>query len=306
MADYFKITVTPSRTLITTFTGVDIDFAQSYSDVLQYGKMMASSSKDDTKEENSESTEGKYAAFNYQKRIKTRAEKFRAYAFINFVKNTTHFVTLTFDNRIIKNTDNLDVAHECFRKFIKRIQSKFSDFRYLGTFSRQKNGNWHYHILCNFDETVTGKEINDMWKYGLTHSTLITSGDELYTRISYCIDNMYEVSHSDLKGEKGYVHSHGLQDSITLHSWKKNEEDLAYELLHKLLQHSSDKPTPRNSVILKKGETFMARLNSPDGKPIETKSDDQQINYLYSSKGFPELFDSPIVAKRKSKKSDKI
>lgn len=250
-------------------------------------------------EPDSETYEGKYTLYNYKKRIKERAAKFRSYAFINFNKKNTQFVTLTFDTRIVADADKLDVAHSCFRKFIKRVQSKFTDLRYAGTFSRQKNGNWHYHMLFNFDESVSGKEINNMWKYGVAHCTLITSGDDLNTKISYCIDNMFKVSYSDLKGEKGYVHANGMQNSIVLRSWNKKESDKAYELLHEILQSSLDKPTPRNSVMLEKGKSFFSRIGSLDGEPYEIKMDDKEINYLYSTKGFPELFKQTVVAKRK-------
>lgn len=246
-----------------------------------------------------DSIEGRYTRYNYKKRIKKRAAIFRSYAFINFVPKTTQFVTLTFDNRIVADADKLDVAHEHFRKFIKRVQSKFSDLKYAGTFSRQKNGNWHYHMFFNFDESVSGKEINDMWKYGVAHCTLITSGDDLNTKISYCIDNMYKVSYSDLKGEKGYVHANGMQNSIVLRSWDKKESAKAYELMNEILLSGTDKPTPRNSVMLEKGKPFFSRLGSVDGTPVEYKDEDKQINYLYSTKGFPELFQEPVVAKRK-------
>lgn len=250
-------------------------------------------------EPDSETVGGRYTLYNYKKRIKERAAIFRSYAFINFVPKTTQFVTLTFDNRIVADADKLDVAHKHFRKFIKRVQSRFSDLKYAGTFSRQKNGNWHYHMFFNFNESVSGKEINDMWKYGVAHCTLITSGDDFYSKISYCIDNMYKVSYSDLKGEKGYLHSYGLQSSIEFRSWNEKEADKAYELLHEILQSSLDKPTPRNSVMLEKGKSFFSRLGSVDGTPVEYKDEDKQINYLYSTKGFPELFQEPVVAKRK-------
>mgnify|MGYP003310181576 CR=1 FL=1 len=246
-----------------------------------------------------DSIEGRYARYNYKKRIKKRAAIFRSYAFINFVPKTTQFVTLTFDNRIVADADKLDVAHQHFRKFIKRVQSRFSDLKYAGTFSRQKNGNWHYHMFFNFDESVSGKEINNMWKYGVAHCTLITSGDDFYSKISYCIDNMYKVSYSDLKGEKGYLHANKLQSSIEFRSWNEKEADKAYELLHEILQSSLDKPTPRNSVMLEKGKSFFSRIGSLNGEPYEIKMDDKEINYLYSTKGFPELFKKPVVAKRK-------
>ena len=253
----------------------------------------------DFSEPDPDNIDGRYTLYNYKKRIKERAANFRSYAFINFVKKSTQFVTLTFDNKIVPNANDLDIAHEHFRKFIKRIQSKFTDFRYLATFSRQKNGNWHYHMLCNFDDSVTSTEINYIWKYGVSHSLWLTSGDDLYTKISYCIDNMFKVSYSDLKGEKGYLHSHKLQNHVVLRSWNDKQSEKAYELLREILQTSTDKPTPRNSVMLEKGESFFTRLGSSDGTPYEVNIDDVQINYLYSTKGFPELFDKPVVARRK-------
>ena len=68
------------------------------------------------------------------------------------------------------------------------------------------------------------------------------------------------------------------------------------------MQKGEDKPTPQHSVMLEKGETFFTRLGSPDGTPMEVKEEDKQITYLVSNKGFPELFDKPIVAKRKALK----
>ena len=247
--------------------------------------------------------EGRYTLYNYRKRIKERSAKFRAYAFINFTKGSTHFATLTFDPATFPGADDLDVAHDAFRKFVKRVQGKYTDFKYAGTFSRQKQTNsWHYHMFFNFDETVTTKDIEEMWQYGFVSSTFITSNDELYTKISYCIDNMFKVSYSDLKGEKGYLRSKNLQDQLVLRSWNKKESAKAYELLHELLQKGEDKPTPQHSVMLEKGETFFTRLGSPDGTPREVKEEDKQITYLVSNKGFPELFDKPIVAKRKALK----
>ena len=168
--------------------------------------------------------EGRYTLYNYKKRIKERSAKFRAYAFINFTKGSTHFATLTFDPATFPGADDLDMAHDAFRKFVKRVQGKYTDFKYAGTFSRQKQTNsWHYHMFFNFDETVTTKDIEEMWQYGFVSSTFITSNDELYTKISYCIDNMFKVSYSDLKGEKGYLRSKNLQDQLVLRSWNKKE-----------------------------------------------------------------------------------
>ena len=108
--------------------------------------------------------------------------------------------------------------------------------------------------------------------------------DEFDTKVSYCIDNMESVSWDELQGEKGYLNSKGLQNKIVLRSWNEKEADMAYEYLRQILQ-SDDIPYPLHSV------------NKKDKLPSPFKSYD--INYLVSHKGFAELFDPPVVAKKK-------
>ena len=95
---------------------------------------------------------------------------------------------------------------------------------------------------------------------------------------------MERNSWEELQGEKGYLNSKGLQNKIVLRSWNEKEADMAYEYLRQILQ-SDDIPYPLHSV------------NKKDKLPSPFKSYD--INYLVSHKGFAELFDPPVVAKKK-------
>lgn len=248
-----------------------------------------------------ESIDGKYALYNYKKQIKTRARVFSSYAFINFTRMKSQFVTLTFDPRKVEHADDLEVAHGCFRKFIKRVQSKFSDFKYIAVFSRQKTSRqWHYHCFMNFDETVLSKEIECMWGYGMVHSTVMTGRDEIQTRVSYCLSNMYEVNYTDLRGEKGYLNSQGLKKQIILRSWNIKEYKRAYLLMEKMVNSDLEKPIVSGSSVLEyKNGWVKEELEDGSFNWKQELVPDKTITYMYSKMGFPELFPEPLVAVRK-------
>ena len=312
MAEHFKLEITNRSTKITTWTGVSDDFANEYkgrlgtndslpddyipapmSDALktvltpfppENDKDNKENDKQNTLKSSVKKNTGKYATYNYAKRVKKRRSTFKTLAYINFHIPNVQFVTLTFDSRIVNNANDLQTCHKAFQKFIKRIRHQYDDFRYLAVFSRQTNKNWHYHMICNFDESVTGKAIRELWTYGIIHNTVVTKYDEFDTKVSYCVDNMERNSWEELQGEKGYLNSKGLQNKIVLRSWNENESDMAYEYMRQILQ-SDDIPYALHSVTKK------------DKLPSSSKAYD--INYLVSHKGFAELFAKPIVAKKK-------
>ena len=312
MAEHFKLEITNRSTKITTWTGVSPDFANEYrenlspddnlsddyvptpmSDALKTVLTTLPSEADNANKENdkqiaskssTKKNTGKYATYNYVKRVKQRRSTFKTLAYINFCIPNVQFITLTFDSRTFDNATDLQSCHKAFQKFIKRIRHQYDDFRYLAVFSRQTNKNWHYHMLCNFDETVSGKTIHALWTYGIIHNTVVTKYDEFDTKISYCIDNMEQNSWDDLQGEKGYLNSKGLQNKIVLRSWNDNESEMAYEYLRQILQ-SDDIPYALQSIL--KTEKLSASTKTFN------------INYLISHKGFAELFVQPVVAKKK-------
>lgn len=232
--------------------------------------------------EASDEFKGKYNVYNYNKRVKQRAAKFKTLSYINFRVPNVQFVTLTFDPKIVAGVDDLKVCHHCFQKFIKRFRRKYSDFLYIATFSRQKNGNWHYHMLCNLDVNVKNKVVEDLWTYGMTWSTPITSYGEFDAKVSYCIQNMYDVAWDDLQGENGYLACRGLQGSVVLRSWNDDESEMAYEYLSKILE-STDKPLDVKSYLI-------------GDKGIDTGA---RVSYKVSHKVFGELFQDVKIAKEK-------
>ena len=326
MAEHFKLEITNRSTKITTWTGVSQDFAEEYrhnlvpdeslpndyaprpmTDALQtvlttipVDDSIKPNEKPVVSNKNSDKNSGKYAKYNYAKRVKQRRSTFKTLAYINFRIPNVQFVTLTFDSRNVDYACDLKSCHLAFRKFIKRVRHQYDDFRYLAVFSRQTNKNWHYHMICNFDETVSGKIIHNLWSYGIIHNTVITKYDEFDTKISYCIDNMEQVAWDDLQGEKGYLNSKGLQNKIVLRSWNENESEMAFEYLHEILS-SGDKPIPISSTeIVEMLNTYKLQhlKTSKSGNEVSTNKS-FNINYLISHKGFAELFDAPVVAKKK-------
>ena len=323
MAEHFKLEITNRSTKITTWTGVSPDFADEFRENLMVSDTAPSDNKpmsdamatifsvannssleDDkvspTINKSTKKNDGKYAKYNYAKRVKQRRSKFKTLAYINFMIPNVQFVTLTFDSRAFESADDLDTCHKAFQKFIKRVRHQYDDFRYLAVFSRQRNKHWHYHMLCNFDETVSGKTIREIWSYGIVHNSVLTRYDEFESKISYCIDNMEQVAWDDLQGEKALLHTRGLQDKIVLRSWNENEHDMAFECLREILG-STDKPIPVSSTEIMESLTAfeikrMKDSNSGDRIPSNKSFN---INYLISHKGFAELFDKPVVAKKK-------
>lgn len=266
MAEHFKLEITNRSTKITTWTGVSSNFADEFRENLIVSDTTSNSDKHmtdamrtvfsitnedatSTIKNDSSKSDGKYSTYNYVKRVKQRRSKFKTLAYINFTVPNVQFVTLTFDGKLFDGADDLDISHKAFQKFIKRVRHKYDDFRYLAVFSRQKNKHWHYHMICNFDESVSGKIIREIWSYGIIHNTVLTRYDEFETKLSYCIDNMNQVAWDDLQGEKGYLSSKGLQDKIVLRSWNENEHDEAFKYLSEILG-SSDKPVPVANVEL--------------------------------------------------------
>lgn len=147
-----------------------------------------------------------YADYNYYNRIGKRRNKIRELAYNSFEYKNAVMLTLTFD----KPTHELQEAHKHFKKFMQRVNSHYDGFRYLATFSKQKNGNWHYHVLCNFKPTTKNSTIRELWGHGITYITYFDKQTKFDTAIQYLISNM-EESADDTKGKHGYLASDNLE-----------------------------------------------------------------------------------------------
>ena len=311
MSEHFKLEITNRSIRITIFSGVSENFAQEYYEMLsprddsddspidwdnmtpELRTVFENAGRREPIPEDKKSTKhkqsakdkkGKYSVYNYNKRIKMRAEKFRSLAYINFKIPNVHFTTLTFDPKVFECADDLAKCKEAFQLYVKRVQRKYKDFLYLGTFSTQKNGHWHFHMLQNFDVNVQNKVIQDLWQNGMTYSLPITTYTEFDQKVSYCIDNMKNVAWEHLQSEKGIVKSHHMQNALVLHSWKDSEADAANEYLSKII-NSTDKPIIKRSYdLIRKGST----------------EKEGTVTYMVSHKTFPELFPPFKVAQAKN------
>ena len=160
-----------------------------------------------------------YAGYNYYNRMKMRRAKVRELCHNNFDTPNVVMLTLTFDGEY---SDITKANHE-FNLFIKRINSHYRDFKYLATYSRQSNMNWHYHVICNFSDSIKNETISSLWKNGITYVSYIQSRGRYDQTVQYLVDNLNECS-EDKKGKRGYLASSNLERDIEVTSWRAEDE----------------------------------------------------------------------------------
>lgn len=179
---------------------------------------------------------GKYERFNYRKRMKERVQKIRQLCYNSFQTGKMSSITLTFapDKFRDKDLTNIDVTHNEFDKFIKRMNHYFDDFVYISTFSRQSNMDWHYHMLCNIDDSVSEKEIQGIWKNGIIKKKLVDSETYFRNSVNYLVKNLRSVE-EELKGRSGYKHSRNGQFDILL-DLEKADENLIESIYERIVQ----------------------------------------------------------------------
>lgn len=114
-----------------------------------------------------------------------------------------------------------------FKKFIKRMNYRYDNFKYVAVMSKQDNGNWHYHMVCNLSYIEFDKLVQ-IWRRGGVYIQKITSVMDLSKVTNYFNKNM-QTSSVDLKGENGYLASKkGLNKNIELRSWSDKETERRY------------------------------------------------------------------------------
>lgn len=204
--DGYKIVIGRNRTRITTYENL---------------RLQTTKPKDKLKPKKSEqSIPSSYADHNYYNRQRQRRETVKELAYNSFEYLNSTMLTLTF-NRIM--TD-LTEAHKIFYRFIKRVNDHYDNFRYLATFSRQTNGNWHYHVLTNFPATIKNDTISELWQNGFTYITYFDSQSKFDTSIRYLIANMVSSS-QDTKGKHGYLASKNCERNLTITSYKTSDTE---------------------------------------------------------------------------------
>ena len=206
-----KIKISRRRTYLTAYENMELYTTQPI--------------KQDKKKEIKRNIPSNYADFNYYNRMKQRRQAIKEMVYNSFEAGKMVMLTLTFDSRLQpeKKFSDLSITHREFKKFIQRVNDHYDHFLYVATFSRQKNGNWHYHMICNFPITIAPGEVSKLWKNGSFYITQIETNSEMSTVIKYVIRNMNE-STAELRGNHGYLCSKAIERDTVITSCREEQE----------------------------------------------------------------------------------
>ena len=193
----------------------------------------------------------------------------------------------------------------------------FDDFIYMATFSRQRNGNWHYHMLCNIDDTISEQEIQKIWKIGMIKKKIIDDEKYFKNGMNYLIKNLDSIK-DELKGRSGYKHSRNAITDIVI-DLNKADKQTVDELCEKIMQSQKvwiTYQTEKSIGIMKRyideytGETsefvdfdreLSDELKNKGYESLKIKSTSYSIDY-----GFIELLSPLKIAVRKKQTTPKI
>lgn len=264
----YKLTLSRNRTRVQTYENLVIQTTHPI--------------KKDKPKKRKPSIPSDYAGFNYYNRMKKRKAIVSELCWNNFDPNKVCMVTLTYDT---KNGEqlytDLKKSHYEFRKFIQRVNTHYDNFQYMATFNRQKNGNWHYHMMCNFSHSVTNQEISALWGQGFTYLDRVDTTEGFKTAIEYLINNMSSAA-DDIKGKHGYLCSKSLESDKVLKSW--HAEDFAeFEKAFDIIANEKREILyeTKNHLGIK-GEYF----NEETGRLTEVTIPDRELNPILKNAGY--------------------
>ena len=296
----YKITLSRRRTRITAYENLRLQTTQPI--------------KEDKPKKIKPSIPSDYAGFNYYNRMKARRERIRELAYNNFDTVYSTMLSLTFAVADAKvDYTVLENSHREFKKFIQRMNDHYTNFKYVATFNRQRNGNWHYHVLCNLPISTRNKEIKELWKNGSTYITRIETQGDFDTVVQYLINNMSEAA-DDIKGKHGYLSSKNLESNIVLTSYKAADIAEFDEAFQRVLESNRKILYSTKNHLGIQGQTVneetgeVASFTIPDREldpMLENagyQSWDSTFTYLTSSARFDEKFSDILPATPKPKK----
>lgn len=297
----YKIKIGRNRTQITTYENMQLVTSQPI--------------KKDKPKKIKPNIPSDYAEFNYYNRMKQRRKIIKELCYNNFEIPNAVMLTLTFDAKQSpeKSFADLKTTHREFKKFIQRVNSHYQDFRYISTFSRQTNGNWHYHVMCNFSHDITNEEIRRLWGNGITYVSYVKETELYQKSIQYLLNNMDESADA-LKSKHGYLCSRNMEKDIELTSWRSEHHEEFMETFEKVNDNKRKiLYESRNPIGIygekedeETGEKF--RVIIPDReindalKEAGYESLDTVYTHLSSAARFPEKFSELKAATPKAKK----
>lgn len=267
--DGFKLKIGRRRTQVTTYENMPLQTTQPV--------------KKDKQKEIKRNIPSDYANFNYYNRMKKRRQEIREICWNNFDLPDVVMLTLTFDQKgnVEKNFAQLEDAHQEFKRFIQRVNSHYENFKYLTTFSRQNNGNWHYHVICNFQHSITNNEIMNLWKNGITYVSYIDTIEGYKKAITYLTENMDESADA-LKGKHGYLCSRSVERDISLVSWRAEQSDEFEEAFEKVKQEKHTILYETRNPLGVKG----TRVNEETGEAFEVHLQDRELTPALEDAGY--------------------
>ena len=169
-------------------------------------------------------------------------------------------------------------------KFIRKIRVHYSDHIYIATFSRQCNGNWHYHMICNIDDTISEQELQKIWGMGMIKKKVIDDEKYFKNGMNYLIKNLDSIR-DELKGRSGYKHSRNAITDIVI-DLDKADEQTADELCEKIMQSQKvwiTYQTEKSIGIMKR------YIDEYTGETSEFVDFDRELSDELKSKGYESL-----------------
>ncbi len=215
--------------------------------------------------------------------MKKRRREVKEICWNNFDLPYVVMLTLTFDqkNHKEKNFACLETAHKEFKKFIQRVNSHYQDFRYISTFNRQQNGNWHYHVMCNFPHSIKNSDIETLWKNGITYVTYIKTRENYNKAIQYLTDNMNESADA-LKGKHGFMCSKSVERDIELVSWKEEQFNEFLEAFEKVKENKKTILYECKNSLGIKG----TKVDEETGEVFEVRIPDKELTPMLQNAGY--------------------
>lgn len=128
---------------------------------------------------------------------------------INSNPQLTKFMTLTF----AKNITDLKEANYIFNQFIKSMNYKYPDFKYLAIPEFQQRGAVHYHLLCEMP-FIHFREIAEIWGQGNIDIRTLNDVDNIGAYVcKYLSKDMFDER---TFGKKKFFRSQSLSEPIEL------------------------------------------------------------------------------------------
>lgn len=182
-------------------------------------------------------------------------------------------VTLIFDPSLSPDKDfcDLDTAHKEFEKFIKKVNDRYDDFRYVAIFFKFEEYNcWKYGLICNFSSDVSEEKIGSLWKNGVAKKVDIPTEYDMGEAVTLFM-GITKANTNILKKGKWYFASDNIEPSIVYHSWIPEEIDDVASIVFNIEKYGIK---PNGIVRYTKGSSyqFWVRCNGIfESLPTATK-----------------------------------